>query len=481
MVKEKKGHRRVDREGNISFRRQPLEVLGHQIQLGIQTYLQIKENQKQNNRDILLEDFKTTEELRFPEAIIDESTGQPSNTLRKTHDRILQKIGITLDNYSSIDSFDFKAYSSHAFRYFRNNFGIKDTDYSASIGKEWKETGQKLIPLSNPGASGSLFWKTQDDHLIIKTVQKNEYKFLKHLLPGYYLNITQNPRTLLPKFLGMYRIQAGDKNIRVLVMNNLLPSSVPLGLKFDLKGSSHGRNASEKERSKKSPIYKCNDFRKMFSKNGIYLEDDLLSTLLQTIKNDCLVLESFKIMDYSLLLAIYNIDEHKRSQLNSTTNKKTDAIADSNVTNEPLETSVHENETSEIQDTIEDQWITASRSNMFHDKSKTKNKRVQKSFSYFTPITSIMKSESNVKRRLIKEQLNHYTGGIPAYLANGDRVLLYIGIIDILQDYRFIKWSEHFIKSIVYDGSAVSVTDPKVYKKRFVNFMQNDVFLCKIE
>ena len=46
---------------------------------------------------------------------------------------------------------------------------------------------QPLREVSNPGASGSLFYLSADDAFIIKTVQKKEARFLQKLLPGYYL------------------------------------------------------------------------------------------------------------------------------------------------------------------------------------------------------------------------------------------------------------------------------------------------------
>ena len=46
---------------------------------------------------------------------------------------------------------------------------------------------QPLTELSNPGASGSLFYISGNDEFIIKTVQKKETEFLQKLLPGYYL------------------------------------------------------------------------------------------------------------------------------------------------------------------------------------------------------------------------------------------------------------------------------------------------------
>lgn len=42
-----------------------------------------------------------------------------------------------------------------------------------------------LRELSNPGASGSIFYLTDDDEFIIKTVQHKEGEFLQKLLPGY--------------------------------------------------------------------------------------------------------------------------------------------------------------------------------------------------------------------------------------------------------------------------------------------------------
>ena len=46
---------------------------------------------------------------------------------------------------------------------------------------------EPLRELSNPGASGSLFYCSMDDQFIIKTVQHKEAEFLQKLLPGYYL------------------------------------------------------------------------------------------------------------------------------------------------------------------------------------------------------------------------------------------------------------------------------------------------------
>ena len=167
---------------------------------------------------------------------------------------------------------------------------------------------QPLRELSNPGASGSIFYLTDDDEFIIKTVMHKEGEFLQKLLPGYYMNLNQNPRTLLPKFFGLYCFQCNSKNVRLCVMNNLLPSYVRMHLKYDLKGSTYKRRASKAEKKKKSPTYKDLDFMEHHP-NGILLEADTYNALIKTIQRDCRVLESFKIMDYSLLVGVHNLDQ----------------------------------------------------------------------------------------------------------------------------------------------------------------------------
>ena len=51
-----------------------------------------------------------------------------------------------------------------------------------------------------------------------------------------------------------------------------------------------------------------------------------------------------------------------------------------------------------------------------------------------------------------------------------------MGIIDILQSYRFRKKLEHTFKAILWDGDTVSVHRPGFYAHRFLDFMADKVF-----
>merc|ERR1719431_1949459 len=67
-------------------------------------------------------------------------------------------------------------------------------------------------------------------------------------------------------------------------------------------------------------------------------------------------------------------------------------------------------------------------------------------------------------------------GGIPARNHKGERILLFVGIIDILQSYRLIKKLEHTFKAMIHDGDTVSVHRPGFYAERFMNFMSSKIF-----
>ena len=67
-------------------------------------------------------------------------------------------------------------------------------------------------------------------------------------------------------------------------------------------------------------------------------------------------------------------------------------------------------------------------------------------------------------------------GGIPARNARGERLLLFVGIIDILQSYRLKKKLEHTWKAMIHDGDTVSVHRPGFYAQRFQDFMAKTVF-----
>lgn len=68
-----------------------------------------------------------------------------------------------------------------------------------------------------------------------------------------------------------------------------------------------------------------------------------------------------------------------------------------------------------------------------------------------------------------------YAGGLRLKLRDesGEMVnaVAYLGIIDILQNFRLAKRMEHRFKKLMYDGDACSVHNPNFYRKRFSKFL----------
>lgn len=52
-------------------------------------------------------------------------------------------------------------------------------------------------------------------------------------------------------------------------------------------------------------------------------------------------------------------------------------------------------------------------------------------------------------------------------------VVLYFGIIDILQEYDMGKKLEHAYKSLHFDSLSISAVDPALYSKRFLHFINS--------
>ena len=85
--------------------------------------------------------------------------------------------------------------------------------------------------------------------------------------------------------------------------------------KYDLKGSTVDREASDKEKAKKDPTLKDMDFLNDGAK--IKIGDDAREKLLETLTADVEFLTKNAIMDYSLLLGIHDTKRVRRMRLES--------------------------------------------------------------------------------------------------------------------------------------------------------------------
>ena len=98
--------------------------------------------ESQEDRDLLHSDFYTVETVVF------------------SRDGSLQKT--PAHNYSQ---FKFRTYAPLAFRKFRNIFEIEQDKFLVSL------CAEPMLELSNPGASGSIFYLTQGERVSLKEIR----------------------------------------------------------------------------------------------------------------------------------------------------------------------------------------------------------------------------------------------------------------------------------------------------------------------
>ncbi|QQP39883.1 Uncharacterized protein FKW44_013737 [Caligus rogercresseyi] len=190
---------------------------------------------------------------------------------------------LTIIYFHPVFAFQVKEYCPLVFRNLRERFGIDDAAYLKSLGKSPKA-------MDSRGRSGSKFYLSHDKLYVIKTLTSEEVEQMHSLLKQYHPFI----------YLSMYRLTVDNVEHYLVVMRNVFSNHLRIHKKYDLKGSTVDREASQKEREKDSPTYKDNDFLSDGLK--IHIGDEAKALLMETLSADVDFLTRLHIMDYSLLL-----------------------------------------------------------------------------------------------------------------------------------------------------------------------------------
>lgn len=196
--------------------------------------------------------------------------------------------------------FKVKEYCPIVFRNLRERFGIDDQDYMNSLTKQ-------PIHSDAQGRSGARLLVSQDHRYFIKTLVSEEVEQMHHLLKQYHQHIVESHAdTLLPHYLGMYRITVSDTETYLLVMRNVFSPRLAIHKKYDLKGSTVDRCASDKEKAKELPTFKDNDF--MTDGARITIGPDAKEKLMEKLTKDVDFLSNQHLMDYSLIIGIHDCE-----------------------------------------------------------------------------------------------------------------------------------------------------------------------------
>lgn len=318
--------------------------------------------------------------------------------------------------------FKVKEYCPLVFRNLRERFGIDDNDFLNSLTKSPK-------PMDSPGRSGAKFFQSIDRMYLIKTLTGEEVEEMHILLKQYHPFIVErHGKTLLPQYLAMYRLTVDSQETYMVVMRNVFSGFLKIHKKYDLKGSTVDREASEKERVKDCPTFKDNDFLNDGVK--IHIGPEAKAVFMETLEADVDFLTKNEIMDYSLLLGIHDTTrEDSREEL-------------------------------EEEEEEED-----------YDSGGSGGAALTPPHSPGLPRESAEKKTSVFEGRIDPET------DIYAIPSQTGEDIYFLSMIDVLTHYGVKKMTAKAAKTVKYGSSVegISTVEPDQYAKRFISFIQEAI------
>ncbi|KNC48887.1 uncharacterized protein AMSG_04632 [Thecamonas trahens ATCC 50062] len=316
---------------------------------------------------------------------------------------------VYVDPHGKEHKYTSSEYAPRAFAAIREMYGISPAEWRESMADSALVGGSL-----GAGKSGSLFWTSRNRAFVIKSLPKSELVVCLKLLREYHAHVAKyRETTLLPRWFGLFKIQIGKaKPVRVLVMNNVLYTQLPLDVAYDLKGSTKDRFVKPEKIMPGTGLTVLKDLN---LDHPVYVSSDDKAVLLDQLAADIALLSNtHRIMDYSLLLAVCQLSDG----------------------DEPLSPS------------RETRTATASSVS---------------STSGTPPLAPVYRS-----------QWQQFCGGMRGVNANGSpRDMVYlIGLVDTLTVYDNKKRAEHALKVVRDKGGreGMSAVAPDLYSRRFLAF-----------
>ncbi|XP_026576709.1 phosphatidylinositol 5-phosphate 4-kinase type-2 beta isoform X1 [Pseudonaja textilis] len=336
------------------------------------------------------------------------------------------KVDNHLFNKENLPSrFKFKEYCPMVFRNLRERFGIDDQDYQNSV------TRSAPVYNDSHGRCGVRFLTTYDRRFVIKAVSSEDVAEMHNILKKYHQFIVEcHGNTLLPQFLGMYRLTVDGVETYMVVTRNVFSHRLTVHRKYDLKGSTVAREASDKEKAKDLPTFKDNDFLNEGQK--LHVGEECKKNFLEKLKRDVEFLAQLKIMDYSLLVGIHDVDRAEQEEMEVENRTEDEECENDGIGGNPIGS----------YGTPPDSPGNLLNFPRFFGPGE------------FDPSVDVyaMKSHESAPKKEV----------------------YFMAIIDILTPYDTKKKAAHAAKTVKHGaGAEISTVNPEQYSKRFNEFMSN--------
>jgi 1-phosphatidylinositol-4-phosphate 5-kinase len=356
------------------------------------------------------------------------------------------------------------AYAPDCFAELRSFYGIGESQFRRSV----LESGPYVSFHSNSKGSaraGGFFFFTRDGAYLVKTIKKDEVEALLDMLPRYYRYMKRHGRrSLLTRFCGMYDVVlSGDvaSSHTFVVMNAVFPTegSRIITERFDLKGSTQGREVSIEERESKgrNAVLKDLDLARevellrtlqqrggrVIPSYGIDVGPNAKAAFMAQVRRDVQFLVDCEVIDYSLLVGVA---------------KESQSMSDAELRiMDQVEGRLHERRT------MEPNLLSSVISGLFLP------------FRFLLSPSFGLDSQSGTIA--LPGQCVVDGGPLSQLLGRrlGSRAIYYFGLIDFLQPYNAKKAIEYRLKSVVYKQGAFSCVPPREYADRFLDYLDRHI------
>ncbi|KAH0918852.1 hypothetical protein HID58_026512, partial [Brassica napus] len=266
-----------------------------------------------------------------------------------------------------------------------------------------------LRELSSPGKSGSFFYLTNDDRYMIKTMKKSETKVLLRMLAAYYNHVRAFENTLVIRFYGLHCVK--------------LTGTIQKKVRFVIMGNLF-----------------CSEY-------SVHRRFDLKgSSLGRTTDKPESEINSNTILKDLDLNFIFRLQKAWYQEF----------IREASVAGELIPSGAC-TPIGEFEDESAPRLSRADVDQLLSDTTRWASIRLGGNMPARAERTM---RRNNCEFQLVGEPTGEYY-----------EVVMIFGIIDILQDYDISKKLEHAYKSIQYDPTSISAVDPRLYSRRFRDFI----------
>ena len=153
---------------------------------------------------------------------------------------------------------------------------------------------------------------------MLKTIPRREFKMMKGMLKNYHEYLTErNTDSMISRVFGLHKVifsrKRGKKakKIYFCVMNNVFQTTKKIDLRYDLKGSTYGRQTiKDKGGAKVDRTVALKDLDFLSKKAEFKVGDENKRRIVNILQQDAQFFADNNIIDYSLLVGIHNRAEH---------------------------------------------------------------------------------------------------------------------------------------------------------------------------